>query len=213
MSKDLKLIYLLMPIDYSSYQTVPVDTGWRVDITALSGLSKVSAVEVNGSSVPFTVVSDTLIQAFTDTDDIADLRLWADVPVIGHRQEVRMMVGTRPQQIEGLMKLVQQFILHLFKDPGTDVFEPEDGGGLYNFVQTVVEGNKTVVAGEVNRAVRQTVRQLQRKQRGLYLPPEETLAGVEVVSVEGPDDLGGGSFRVFLRLTSLAGPVEFGVRI
>lgn len=209
MSQDLKVTYLLAPIEVVSST---IDEPGRCVIVGRSGFYSAVEVQVNHAPVGFSAVSDSRIIADVDPNlgdaDLMKVTVWKESQVSEVAQLTHFEVGSRPQTVSGLSKLVQQFVMMLFKDPGTDAFFPAEGGGLMGLSKTFLAVDDQVALGEVNSAIKKTVKTLRRKQLGRYVPPDERLASAELVNFYKTDT---GELRVFIDITSVAGKYTVGV--
>jgi hypothetical protein len=116
------------------------------------------------------------------------------------RSLVRMSL--RGGFIEGISRLVQRFTRKMLQTPGTDIFAPEDGGGLYALVGTAVSATSiSDLVAQHNLVVTRTSEQIQKlqAQSDRYIPASERLVGVEVMSVDFDRDTSTLRSRVLLR--------------
>lgn len=117
------------------------------------------------------------------------------------------------QYATGIRKLAQQFLITLFRIPGTQVFDRQHGGGIGVFVggnitSEVLEDMKADVA----ICVRQAEESLFKTQIGLDLPAIEKLKSANMIDFEINESAPG--FNVKIELISQTGErtnVEIGL--
>ena len=95
-------------------------------------------------------------------------------------------IGPKTRKVEGILKLMQLFIKWLMQTPGSDIFNPERGGGLLSMVGNMGTGRKMdSVIGAVTRSVQTTVSQMRATQiTAIGLPLSEQLLSAEVVDFD-----------------------------
>jgi hypothetical protein len=115
-------------------------------------------------------------------------------------------LGDKTRTVEGLQKLMQLFVKWLLQSPGSDIFNPERGGGLQELVG-VISTNRSMgpVLATVTRAVQNTVTQIRTAQaRFPQLPLNERLLNAEVIDLDVFEAQMTARLRVSLQ--SIAGP-------
>lgn len=101
-------------------------------------------------------------------------------PMGADRMEFRLTGGMR----SGLDRLAQMVVMLLFTTPGSDLFEPEAGGGLSGLLDGDSDTlDRASVVGSVVNAVSRVSSYIINKQRNRRLAPEDTLVGVHVENV------------------------------
>lgn len=94
--------------------------------------------------------------------------------------------GRDPKRATGVVKLVQLYLMWLFRDPSTDIFAPGSGGGLLNVANDIHHtGNILQLRSAVAQAVETTTRQIMQSQTNLRLPAAERLLRTELLAL-GP---------------------------
>jgi hypothetical protein len=94
--------------------------------------------------------------------------------------------GPKTRKVEGILKLMQLFVKWLLQTPGSDVFNPERGGGLLTLVGAMGTGRgMDNIIGSVSRAVQTTVSQMRAAQINVPgLPLSEQLLSAEVTDFD-----------------------------
>lgn len=139
-------------------------------------------VLVNDYQAPeFMVVSSTKIIAQVPSSErnnpLRRLAVLADKPSVKRSSVLNFEIGSSIQGMKGLEKLVQIFCKLLLQTPGTDRFNPTDGGGLLSAVGRNMTRNDTrsvqsTVVGAVSRARDQL---LTKQARDSRIPADERL--------------------------------------
>ena len=113
-----------------------------------SGFDKTTAVRANGVVMDeYTVVNDRLIlvglptfmaapvtSVRVSTEDLPNLSVAPNHAVIPDQSRVALGLGTRIDGVTGIMRLMQLFVKVLFTTPGTDIHNPNIGGGARNLL-------------------------------------------------------------------------------
>ena len=95
-------------------------------------------------------------------------------------------IGDKTKTISGIQKLMQLFTMWLLQSPGSDIFNPERGGGLQEMVGVIgTSRNMGPVLATVTRAVQNTVTQMRSAQaRVSGLPLSEKILSADVVGID-----------------------------
>jgi len=79
--------------------------------------------------------------------------------------KILYQVGSKTHSISGLLKLVQLFIKVLLQSQGSDIFNPELGGGLQDLVGRITSTKRPdKVLGAISQAIGQTESQIRKAQ-------------------------------------------------
>lgn len=117
------------------------------------------------------------------TSTITSVSVLSQRLTITPKSYIRFRISRTPSKVRGILKLMQSFLLMLFRTPGTDIFAPKLGGGALrvlgqNFGKE--EGGDIVSSFIVS--VDNTARQLiQIQSRNPSLPPDERLLSANVL--------------------------------
>lgn len=178
---DLKLLTIkdLLPVvgvEYAS-NVEPLSlivTGERLDQT--------SEVYINDIQSPeFVVLSNNRILVQVPTSERGSLlrkvAVIATVPAVNRKSMLHFEIGKSVRGISGLERLVQVFCKLLLQTPGTDRFNPNEGGGLMRLVgRSVSKGDsknlQAAVVGAITRAKEQL---LARQGANRRIPSDERL--------------------------------------
>lgn len=110
-----------------------------------------------------------------------------------------------PRFVEGIFMLVQQLVLELLQEPGTQALDPSAGAGLKRFLGTAppkdqdlanIQMDMSVVFGQVEERIR-------NRQVNLNLTSEERLASIQLESLTLDRDAQ--AWVVILLITTEAG--------
>lgn len=151
----------------------------------------VETVYLNGSVSPeFVVLSQGEILAQVPADQksvaIQEAYVLSTRLTFTKRSVVELSVGIRPQTVSGTLLLVQTFIRLLLRTPGSNIFHPTSGGGLYRNIGKVLGSNsRDRVGAEAAVAVartRQLIISTQTPDR--RIPPEERLLSADIIGLE-----------------------------
>ena len=114
-------------------------------------------------------------------------------------------VGPKTRKVGGILKLMQLFDKWLLQTPGSDIFNPERGGGLLTLVGTTGTGRgMDSIIGSVSRAVQTTVSQMRSSQVNVVgLPLSEQLLSADVTDFDIFERQM--EARVKVRISSMAG--------
>lgn len=120
------------------------------------------------------------------------------------RADLSFELDAEAPTVEGLAKLVQNFLCLLQQTPGSDAFHQEEGGGLRTLLgRSVNKDDRSTYATPVMTAVSRTVDQLRRSQATTRLPLSERLRDATVTAIQFIAATG--TIAIELSLTSMAG--------
>jgi hypothetical protein len=180
-------------------------------------------VELRGEdfrSVERVFINDSRAPAFIIVDKST---LWVELPS-GSRERVGKIevvsseftvtniaskmefeIGAKTRNITGVLRLVQYFTKWLLQSPGTDIFNPERGGGLQDLAGKLTSSkNMQPIYGSVTRAISQTASQIRTVQANVRgLPLDEKLQSAQAVDFQIHDALM--EARVSVAVQSVAG--------
>lgn len=173
--------------------------------------SNVESVVINSTPSPeFIIVTKQKIfaQLPEGTTRISTIEvLSSDFTRTRDSSKLLFKLGDKTHTIEGLLKLIQLFTKWLLQSPGSDIFNPERGGGLQELVGSIVSTKRMEpVMASVIRSVQSTTTQIRSAQSGISAPPlSEKLLSAEVVDMNVYEkDM---EARVRISVQSIAGPV------
>ena len=99
---------------------------------------------------------------------------------------IQYEIGNKTRTVSGLMKLVQLFVKWMLQSPGSDMFNPERGGGMQELVGKI-QTSRTMdsIASTISRSVKNTVTQIRAVQVNVQgLPLNERLLSAEVTDLQ-----------------------------
>lgn len=150
-----------------------------------SRLSDAVGVRINGvTTETFTVLSPNLIEVDAPAGAVLHEVDVLTAATDGASGRMSFLLGRTPRKVQGLSKVVQQFVTLLLTTPGSDIFHPRRGGGLLSVLKgSLHPQHKETYTAPVMAAFTRAQRQMQADQVRLQLPPEERLASVSVTHV------------------------------
>lgn len=139
-------------------------------------------VLVNDIAAPeFIVLSPSRLMAQVPTSErssvLSKLQVLADKPSMNRSSLLSFDVGGSIKGIKGIERLVQVFIKLILQTPGSDKFNPSEGGGLLsvigrNISRSDTKGVQATIVGAVGRARDQILAKQGRNHR---IPSDERL--------------------------------------
>lgn len=150
------------------------------------GFYAVASAEVNGFEASFEILNDNVI--LITVPDKAKGTLIRTVDLFSEkytgRHPLRLDFSMNGRTVEGVMKLVQQFVILLLTSPGSNTFAKSAGGGVLSVMKVSLdESNRGTIVGLIQNAIRNTSRQLQSIQSALPLPADEKLRRAELLDI------------------------------
>lgn len=207
---DIQVVRLFDVVDVDSI-TDAVGVSPRSVVIQAQDLTSVESVLLNGFPSPeFVVFSENRLIAQVPaeivTQRITDVFVLSNQLTLTQRSLVEFTFGTRPRPVTGILKLMQNFIRHLVRTPGTNVFQKRSGGGLLQKIGSTIGaggGRDRAVADSVI-AVNQTAQYMIGVQSGLRsLPPSERLLSAQVIAAQA--DPTNGALAMSIDLVSQSG--------
>lgn len=114
-----------------------------------------------------------------------NLLVYADGPVRGENASVSLEVFGSPKVTNGMERLVQAFLLEFNTTPGTDMWNPGDGGGGRKIVGISTDETRDSVSARLALGIERARSSLVRKQTmDSRIPPSEKLLSVILQGVE-----------------------------
>lgn len=185
---DIQVVFLrdIMPV----IRVEPLDS----DVPSLRvtgrNFRSASAVLINGIESPaFLPVSDGQLLAEIPSSIVGDLV--RSVAVLSNRitttdrSVLSFRISGSSSKVRGILRLVQRYTLMMLTKPGSDLLNPELGGGLTNLVGQVVGGSQSSnVQSAVQQIVSKTASDIKRIQsESNALTESETLASATLATV------------------------------
>lgn len=170
--------------------------------------TSVEEVLVNDVKAPeFVVVSESVLWVQLPPaarERIDTVEVISSIFTATARSRIDFKLGNKTRAVEGPQKLMQLFVKWLLQSPGSDIFNPERGGGLQELAGRVTTTRKLEpVLAAVTRAVAQTANQMQRVQVNQpNLPLSERLLSADIASVDVSTQLMEAHIRINLRTLS-----------
>lgn len=115
---------------------------------------------------------------------LTDLRVFSPVPLSKNDAIVSLIIARPVRMVEGIDRLVQEWVLTFLSSPGSDIFNPISGGGARAIIgQPVYDGGKSATA-QLSIAVDKTRQQLLSSQaKNPRIPPAERLLSSSLSNV------------------------------
>lgn len=142
-------------------------------------------VVINNQAVDFTVISrlELLARLPEGAQQIEDVQVLSASPTSTRMSNFAFSIGPDPRVVSGPYKATVHFMKALLTTEGTDVFSP--GGPAGNFQKWVGSvtrsDNPHALVAKVAVQVNITAVKLQAQQSIAGLPPEERIAGVQIL--------------------------------
>ena len=175
------------------------------------GYDKAVSVRVNNQEVPFTALGPTrLLTVLPGNDTLArSVDVITTANKVGRTTFFDYLIGGTVNTVSGPFKLVQQFVKLLMTTPGTDVFQPQLGGNMQNWVGQKIDGDKPqmLVAKTVMNVV-MCASQIQLRQSVQNSPPDEMLSDVQVLNAQ-LDPVDPTVMNLSIRLNTFSGRSAF----
>ncbi len=187
---DFQVVRLHDVLPVTSIERVP---GVQPRTVRLRGddFRNVETVYLNGSVSPeIVILSRGEILAQVPADQIAvaiqEAYVLSTRLTFTKRSIVELSVGVRPQTVSGTLLLVQTFVRMLLRTPGSNIFHPQTGGGLYRSIGRVLGGSaRDRVGAEAAVAVSRTKQLIISTQTpDRRIPPEERLLSADIIGLE-----------------------------
>ena len=106
------------------------------------------------------------------------------IPSANNTSLLSMGMSKLNRSVSGVDKLVQDWMLLFLTNPGSDIFEPDIGGGARAIIGKPVYGGGTSAMAELSLAVSRTKEQLLRLQAKFPgIPPDERLLSASLTDV------------------------------
>src|SRR5687767_12181383 len=127
--------------------------------------SHADKVLINDVEAPeFMIVSKQVIYAqlpdgvnSISTIEVLSSRFSKEIP----SAKLEFEIGNKTKKVDGVLKLVQLFTKWVLQSPGSDIFNPNRGGGLQQIVgQVATSRDMQPVFASITRAVNTTVSQI-----------------------------------------------------
>jgi hypothetical protein len=187
---DLQVVYLQDVI--TVHKVEPIDS---LDVAAVRVVGKkmnsAATVLINNIESPsFFIVSKSELVAeipsivVQNDDIIRSVAVLASRASNTERAVINFRLGGHLTKVSGIQRLVQRYILMLLTSPGSDLFDPDLGGGLQELIGRVASrpSSDHEVNGSVARAVNKATEDLQRVQGSSnFLDPSERLVSADII--------------------------------
>ena len=178
--KDIKIARFKNPLKVSSV------TRLSNNITAIKGEGFLDADEVYINEIhqrSWIILSDKEIAVnFPGGEKVLTVAVLTEKLILNQPNLTFFEIGPSFKSIEGMSKLIQNFILPLMRTPGTNKFDTFGGGMLKLPGKLMTNAGGNIKADIVN-AVERTKNYLINKQNRLNIPLAEKLLDVRVVAV------------------------------
>jgi len=185
---DIKVTYLQDVIPVSQVTNIQNVVPRTLDVRG-PDLRNASRVEVNEVVAPSFMILNKhrmLVQvpSSQEKEIIKSIAVLSNYFTRTSSSKVNFEFTLNPKKTEGLEKLIQSFILYLFRTPGTDAWYPNSGGGIQKIVgANFSRSNASGVTAAFTTSVHRTRSQLIALQSiNNKLKASEKLAAANVLS-------------------------------
>jgi hypothetical protein len=115
---------------------------------------------------------------------LRDLRVMAPVSIAKLDAQRDLGVGSPVRTVEGIDRLVQEWLLIFLTNPGSDIFNQTGGGGARAVIGQPASSSESNAVSELSLAVEKTKQQLLRQQaQNSNIPPAERLLSASLSDV------------------------------
>ena len=186
---DIKVITIkdILPVNRVSF--IPNFSPLSLNIEG-SLLTQANEVLINDIDAPefMVITNNRLIAQVPDSQVNSRLKsvtVLATKPSADRTSILHFDAGKTFSRLQGLEKLVQYFVKLLLQNPGTDIFNPTEGGGVLGLVGRVVSKNdSTSLSASLVSAVNQTRDQILARQNKISrIPSDERLLRADTQAV------------------------------
>lgn len=152
-------------------------------------LNRAESVEINGiTAEEFSIMAvNRLVVRIPESQrgqPLVSVRVFSETTADAGDAIFDFGVSRPVRDIEGMDRLVQQWLLLFMSSPGSDIFDQTSGGGGRQIVGGPVDASHNSAASDLAMAVARTNAELLRKQSGsMGLPAEERLLSSSLDSV------------------------------
>lgn len=182
---SIQLIRLLDVLEVNTLQTA-VGVVPRSIIVTGKDFRSVESVLIDSYEAPSFVVLSTT-QILVEVPEALQEAIITSVTVLStkvtfsERSLVEFTVGSIPRKVTGIQRLMQMFLRILLRSPGSNIFHPRSGGGLFKRVGGVINRN---AAADITIAVNTTQQYIVAQQTPeRNIPPSERLLAAEISSI------------------------------
>lgn len=186
---DIKIITIkdILPVNRVIF--VPDFSPLSIRIEGNS-LLQANEVLINDINAPeFMVISNNALVAQVPTSQtnsrLYSVTVLATKPSVDRSSVLHLDAGKTIASLKGIEKLVQYFAKILLQNPGSDIFNPTEGGGILGLVgRTVSKKDSDSLSAALVSAVNQTRDQIIAKQAKLIrIPADERLLRADTQGV------------------------------
>lgn len=178
----------LQPTEEGNYSASEARVLDYINILKITGpnLSDVVDIRVNGKSMPFTISGRTsaLVQFPENAASIETVDAIASTTQLNRTSFFSYLLSDNPKSTSGAFKALSQFLKVLMTSPGSDVFNPDLGGNLQNWVggRNPLDNPQALVTKTVLTIVN-TAAQFTAQQLVANIPISERISRVQVLGV------------------------------
>lgn len=183
---DIQVVFPQVSIDLTRARELPGISPRIIEIIG-DDFRSVDEVFINEMVSPSTTIvsKNRMLAQVPDElqyNRISSLEVVSNRLTLSPRSLLKFKVGSAPQRVTGMMRLIQFFLGVFFQSPGSDIFEPNVGGGALKVIgATIGAASIANTIADLTVAVSQTTRQILAIQaRGGRIPREEKLLNARV---------------------------------
>ncbi len=132
--------------------------------------------------------------------DLRDFQIFSSRPKLNNDAALVFEVSKPVQQVSGIDRLVQSWMMLFMTSPGSDVFSPSSGGGARSIIGSRTDRKHKSAAADLAVAIDRTANELTKLQsRAKNIPPQERLLSSSLEAVSTDESTGTLSARVSLK--------------
>ena len=151
-----------------------------------SDFSKVVEVWINRIPQKFTLMDEsTILSTIPESAAVLEtVEVISTARTLNRKSFFSYLLSDKLSTVNGMYKMLGQFIKVLMTTPGTDIFNKKIGGNLQNFVgQNISVSNPQALVAKTVLNIIQTAARVTIKQIAANVPPEERISDVQVLNV------------------------------
>lgn len=186
---DIKIITIkdILPVNRVIFVPDFLPLSIRIEGNSLLQANEVLINDINAPE--FMIISNNALVAQVPTSQVSSklysVTVLSTKPSVDRSSVLHLDAGKSITSLKGIEKLVQYFTKILLQNPGSDIFNPTEGGGVLGLVgRTVSKKDSDSLSAALVSAVNQTRDQIIAKQAKLIrIPADERLLRADTQGV------------------------------
>lgn len=172
----------------------------RVSVVLINGVTSSRVLPVSSTQLLVEIPASVLGGAITSVAALSARPRTMGSSVISFR----LLKETTPSY--GLQRLVQRFLLLLLSTQGSDLFSPQQGGGMLALIDNVLRGQDQNIQGGVQRCITKALQELRRiDAKNPSLSEDERIGEAKLGGIRIDDQTG--TIAAQIHLSAMSGQV------